>query len=356
MVDAQAKNSATVMRLLSDGLNCRSVPHSYIQPLEKRPTNLPSSLISSPHCNQQNYTSPIVDLEHGRFDRAKTIQQIFKAIEEFGFFQLINHGISKEMMGEAMSVGREFFEMPMEDREKLYCDGFEKPVKVASSVVYDREDVHYWRDSLRHVCYPVEESTHFWPLKPPKYREVVAAYSEKVRALALKLLELIADGLGLKSNYFDGELTQMQTILVNHYPQCPDPSLTLGLPVHKDPTLITLLLQDLFGLQVLKDGEWMGVQPLPGAFVVILGFPMQIICNDKLKAVEHRVLTNSSTARTTITTQVFPTKDCTLEPIEELIDDQNPPKYRTLTFQEYFNAHMAARLDPEETIKPFKLH
>ncbi|KAK9140932.1 hypothetical protein Scep_010613 [Stephania cephalantha] len=173
-----------------------------------------------------------------------------------------------------MSVGREFFEMPMEDREKLYYDGYEKLVKVASSVVYDIEDVHYWRDNLRHVCHPVEESIHFWPSKP--LREVVAAYSVQVRALALKLLELIADGLGLKSNYFDGELTQMQTILVNHYPPCPDPSLTLGLPVHKDPTLITLLLQDLFGLQVLKDGEWMGVDPLPGAFVVILGYPMQV--------------------------------------------------------------------------------
>ncbi|KAK9140934.1 hypothetical protein Scep_010615 [Stephania cephalantha] len=174
-----------------------------------------------------------------------------------------------------MSLGKEFFEMPFEERSKLYCDSRQTPLRVASSVMYEAEEVHYWRDSLRHACHPLEEFINAWPSKPE--REVVGPYCVKMRALALKLMELIAEGLGLKSNYFDdGDITRMQSMVVNHYPLCPDPSLTLGLPKHRDPNVITILTQDVSGLQVLKDDEWMNIEPLPHAFVVFLGLQMQV--------------------------------------------------------------------------------
>ncbi|KAK9138386.1 hypothetical protein Sjap_008980 [Stephania japonica] len=358
MVDDENNNnnSTDEVILLTNGFNHQSVPQSYIQPLEKRPTNPPPSLHSSSTTHQN---TPIIDFRDGsdqEFHRADIIHQIFKAIEEFGFFQLINHGISEEMMDEVMSLGKEFFEMPFEERSKWYCDSRQTTLRVASSVRYEAEEVHYWRDSLRHACHPLEEFIHAWPSKPAKYREVVGPYCVKMRALALKLMELIAEGLGLKSNYFDeGDITQMQSMVVNHYPLCPDPSLTLGLPKHSDPNVITILTQDVFGLQVLKDGEWMNVEPLPHAFVVFLGLQMQVISNDKLKSADHRVLTNSTTARTTITTQMSCTMECTMGPAEELLDKINPAKYRPYNYQEFFETYLAASLDTEETMKHYKL-
>lgn len=108
-------------------------------------------------------------------------------------------------------------------------------------------------------------------------RDVVGKYSVEVRNLSIRVLELICEGLGLEPGFFEDELTDAQLLSVNHYPPCPEPSLSLGLPKHSDPNLITFLLQGLvYGLQVFKDGQWIGVEPLPNAYVVNIGYQLQV--------------------------------------------------------------------------------
>ncbi|KAI7741569.1 hypothetical protein M8C21_011803 [Ambrosia artemisiifolia] len=135
------------------------------------------------------------------------------------------------------------------------------------------------------------------------------------------MLELIREGMGLEPGYFGEELTGDQFLTINHYPRCPDPSLTLGVPKHADPNLITLLLQGIInGLQVFKDGQWFGVEPLPHAFVVNIGHQLQIISNGKLRSAEHRAVTNSREDRTTIVTLISPCQDTIIEPANSIID------------------------------------
>ena len=88
---------------------------------------------------------------------------------------------------------------------------------------------------------------------------------------------MIGEGLGLEPGYFEGELSKIQLLSVNHHVPCPDPSLTLGMPEHCDPNLISMLHQcDVFGLQAFKDGEWVGVEPLTDAFIVIPGLQLRV--------------------------------------------------------------------------------
>lgn len=100
----------------------------------------------------------------------------------------------------------------------------------------------------------------------------------EVRKLSMLLLELIRVRLGLESGFFKrDELNRVQLMALNRYPPCPDPSLTLGLPWHGDVNLITVLLQGpVLGLQVLKDGRWLALQPLPDAFVINIGLALQV--------------------------------------------------------------------------------
>lgn len=100
------------------------------------------------------------------------------------------------------------------------------------------------------------------------FREVVGSYSIEVRKMGLKILDLISEGLGLQAGCFGEEFCREQSMAINHYPCCPDPSLAMGIGGHCDPNLITMLQQEVYGLQMFKDGKWLGVDPLPNAFVV----------------------------------------------------------------------------------------
>ena len=103
-------------------------------------------------------------------------------------------------------------------------------------------------------------------------------YCTSVRGLVLKLLEAISESLGLQKDYNVKAIgKQAQHMALNYYPPCPEPELTYGLPGHTDGNLITILLQDdVPGLQVLRKGKWVAVNPIPNTFIVNIGDQMQV--------------------------------------------------------------------------------
>ncbi|KAE8734303.1 Detected protein of unknown function [Hibiscus syriacus] len=104
------------------------------------------------------------------------------------------------------------------------------------------------------------------------------AYSAELRDITLKILGLLAKALGMDGDdmkIFDGG---WQPLRMNYYPPCPQPELAVGLSPHSDAVGITILLQinETEGLQIKKDGAWIPVKPLPGAFVVNIGDILEV--------------------------------------------------------------------------------
>ncbi|XP_047335154.1 2'-deoxymugineic-acid 2'-dioxygenase-like [Impatiens glandulifera] len=329
----------------------QDLPEHYILPPHERP----GDLINVLPCD----SIPVIDL--GKVlsdggDRTNIIQQILNASREFGFFQVINHGVSESLMDDAMRLFNEFFELPGEDKEYIYSEDSRKSCRVFTGSDYQIGPTQFWRDTLRHPCFPLEDSIQSWPIKPDRYRDIVSKYSVEVRKLSLKILELISIGLGMDEGYFGEEFIQIQNISVNHYPPCPNPRLTLGIRNHCDPNLITILQQgDVQGLQVFKDGNWIGVRPVPYSFVVNMGNLLQVISNGKLRSVEHRAVTNSECARTSIATFLMPSFDYCVEPAKSLVSESYPPIFKPFKYMEFIREYLSNTDNPQAVLDHFKL-
>ena len=55
---------------------------------------------------------------------------------------------------------------------------------------------------------------------------------------------------------------------------------------------------------------------------------VQVWSNDAYESVDHRVVVNSEKERLSIPFFFFPAHDTKVKPLEELINEQNPSKYR----------------------------
>ncbi|KAL5095762.1 hypothetical protein RYX36_000089 [Vicia faba] len=172
--------------------------------------------------------------------------------------------------------------------------------------------------------------------------ETVGKYTQELRALGLRILELISAGLGLNPGYFSGDLSENPIILSHHYPPCPELGLTFGASKHKDPNTLTILFQEsnITALHVMKDGAWIPVEPIPNAFVINMGFMLQIITNGRLIGADHRVVTNSSPSRYTIAYFINPSKEAIIGPAKEVTSSTSPPIYPSMPFGELLEKFM----------------
>ena len=103
-------------------------------------------------------------------------------------------------------------------------------------------------------------------------------YKEKMMRLGHKLLELMSEDLELNLNHLkDMDCWEGLAILCHYYPACPQPELTMGTTNHSYNDFLTILLQDqIGGLQILHQDQWVDVRPVPGALVINLGDLMQV--------------------------------------------------------------------------------
>ncbi|KAB1224885.1 Protein SRG1 [Morella rubra] len=305
---------------------------------------------------------PLIDMNKLVYpdSQEKEVQKLHSACKEWGVFQMIHHGVSDESLTNMREQVQGFFDLPFQEKKSWA----QKPGNIegyGQAFVTSEDQKLEWNDMIFLRALPVESrDLTFWPEKPRDFRKALNAYSEDMRRVAVSLMRFIAMGLGLEGQqYSDNYKEGMCDVRVNCYPPCPEPERVMGANPHGDICGITLLLEcgDMPGLQVLKDGHWVVVEPIYGAMVVNLGYIscrskylnyqipneiyliMQIMSNGIYKAPDHRAMVNKFKQRLSIVTFCYPNSSVDIGPAVELINSEHPPLYKTLTEAEYFHSY-----------------
>ncbi len=96
--------------------------------------------------------------------------------------------------------------------------------------------------------------------------------------LAMEILDLLIAELGVNPSHFDVFKTEAEGVLrANLYHRSESMEQVLGLDLHMDGGLLTILLQDdISGLEVVKDGQWVQVMPHKHALCINMADMLQI--------------------------------------------------------------------------------
>lgn len=151
--------------------NLSSLPDRYIKPASQRPTTIEEAPAAT--------NIPIIDLEglfseDGSPDEA-IMAQISEACREWGFFQVLNHGVRPELMDAARENWREFFHLPVNEKEtyrnspKTY-EGYGSRLGVEKGAILDWSDYYFLHLLPLHL-----KDFNKWPSFPPTIRSILSS-------------------------------------------------------------------------------------------------------------------------------------------------------------------------------------
>ncbi|XP_022149577.1 1-aminocyclopropane-1-carboxylate oxidase 1 [Momordica charantia] len=295
---------------------------------------------------------PVINLEKlNGHERAAIMEKIKDACENWGFFELLNHGIAPEFLDTVERLTKQHYKKCMEKRFQELVSS-----KGLDAVQAEVDDID-WESTffLRHL--PVSNIADL-PELDDEYRRVMKEFAGKLEKLAEELLELLCENLGLEKGYlknvFYGSKGPTFGTKVSNYPPCPKPDLIKGLRAHTDAGGIILLFQDhkVSGLQLLKDGHWVDVPPLRHSIVVNIGDQLEVITNGKYKSVEHRVIAQADgEGRMSLASFYNPGSDAVIYPAPTLVEKEAEEKnqvYPKFVFEDYMKLYTAVKFQAKE--------
>ncbi|KAK6083468.1 2og-fe oxygenase [Seiridium cupressi] len=284
-------------------------------------------------------------------ESSKIVEQVRQACITSGFFQLVGHGISKELQNRVQKAAEAVFALPLEEKKKLMHPNLKNrgyeiigSQALQEGALPDLKEGFYVGQNIseedeRTKLHPHLIGPNVFPPGIPE--EVLKApteqYYRECLSLASKIMEILAKGLPYGNDIFVPFMSDdpVCSVRLLHYP--PQKSMDarqLGAGAHTDFGAITLLWQDMSGgLEVLNDqaNEWVPVPPNPDAYVVNIGDMLSIWTKNQYKSALHRVINKSTKDRYSVPFFVDGNTDVKLLPF----DGSEPLTGKVITAEEH---------------------
>ncbi|URD77788.1 S-norcoclaurine synthase 1 [Musa troglodytarum] len=258
--------------------NVQALAASIANPADVPPRYVRPEAEADPVVSDGDSELPVIDfsrLLHRGFSREESAK-LHHACADWGFFQLINHGVPDQAMEKMKADIVEFFKLPLEEKKASAqlpnsLEGYGHVFVVSDDQELD------WADMMYLITRPLQSrNVDLWPSQPLTFRDSLSCYSMELKSVAGTLLEVMAKNLGVAPEEFSTIFQdQPQGVRINYYPHVQELTRCWASP-HTDGSGLTLLLQvtDVEGLQIRKG--WFPVKPLP-ALVANIGDIIEVI-------------------------------------------------------------------------------
>ncbi|WVZ54014.1 hypothetical protein U9M48_004884 [Paspalum notatum var. saurae] len=311
--------------------------------------------------NQLPEPIPVIDLSQLSFD-AQEAAKLQAALQGWGLFLVINHGIEASLMDAVMGASNQFFDHPPEEKQKYsnLIDGKHFQVEgYGNDQIKTHDQTLDWSDRLHLIVGPEDKrNLAIWPKRPESFRFAIEEYTSKSKRIKHIILAAMARLLDLDKGYFLKQFGDRAptTVRINHYVPCPRPDLVLGFKAHSDDGVLATLLVDnhVSALQVLKDGIWYNVPTNPRSLLINIGDFMEVMSNGIFKSPVHRVVANCEKERTSLAMFYGLDAEKEIEPAADLLHDNQPARYKKVKIRDYmagFYEHFARGTRVLDTMK-----
>jgi isopenicillin N synthase-like dioxygenase len=305
-------------------------------------------------------------------------REIGRACTEIGFFTIVGHGVSAQLVSRMLAVTRAFFDLPLDEKLRVrqpapeqsrgylgvggenlsYSRGDQGTADLKELFAIgpvDVPDAPYFRGPAGYPAF----APNLWPARPADFREVWTAYYRALERVTVRVMGMLAMALDLPEAYFVPFIDKHVTpIRANHYPEQATPPRPgqLRAGAHTDYGALTILLPENVpgGLQVQNRlGEFTDVEAPAGSFVCNLGDLMQRWTNDRWHSTVHRVVNpplDRAAGNRRLSVAYFhqPNYDAVIECLPTCTGPGNPPRYPPVSS----SAHRLEKYLAGQTVAP----
>ncbi len=311
------------------------------------------------HQNATDEDIPTLDLgpflagEDGAAE--KTATELRSALEQTGFFYILNHGVAKGLRDHLIKQTAAFYCLPLERKLPLkmnaygvgyvprrgellktspYYTGTKKP-DVCEVLILQRD----WGPGS-------ETRQNPWPDHMPLFRQAVQDFFEATEDLAIQMMPLYALALGLERDFFAHKFRKYKALNALRVSYMPPDTLAddeFHVGPHTDGSFMTLLAtSEQLGLEILSpSGQWLKMPLIPDAFVVNAGDLLTRWSNGRVRSTPHRVINTSGEDRYSVPLFVQPTADTIIDCLPTCRGPDNPPQEPPIACVDYLRWFMA---------------
>ncbi|KAI7865003.1 hypothetical protein BDF14DRAFT_1731206 [Spinellus fusiger] len=246
-------------------------------------------------------TLPIIDFSEFEKDPFKVSSQVLEACKSIGFFYMLHHGIPQAQVDGAFAMAKEYFDEPLEEKQKYNIQSNNHGYSGLYSEKLDPEHQHKGDHKEAFNFKNFVDGVTAAPLPPyfASKQESVMEFSYACHRTALRVLEAFAIALEVRGRYWFKDRhayhsTSGQILRMIKYPKGgeKDYQASVRTGAHSDYGSLTLLFQkDIPGLEVQLNGsQWISAPIVENAVLVNVGDLMEAWTNGLFKSTVHRVV------------------------------------------------------------------